>query len=53
MQILPKVIEYDRYQLEFYKDTLLILKKNSNRKVKEGIKFIERKINNRDCRKRF
>ena len=35
---LPKVIEYDRYQPEFYEDTFTYIKKrSSNRKLKEGL----------------
>ncbi|MDA7715219.1 lytic murein transglycosylase [Pelagibacteraceae bacterium] len=37
---LPKVIEYDRYQPEFYEDTFTYIKKRSSkRKVKEGLKL--------------
>ena len=36
----PKVIEYDRYQPEFYEDTKTYIKKRtSNKKVKEAIKL--------------
>ena len=36
-KFLPKVIEYDRYQPEFYEDTFTYIKKrSSNRKIKEG-----------------
>ena len=39
-KFLPKVIEYDRYQPEFYEDTFTYIKKRtSNRKVKEGLKL--------------
>ena len=43
---LPKVIEYDRYQPEFYEDTFTYIKKrSSNRKIKEGLKlYIKKKI---------
>jgi membrane-bound lytic murein transglycosylase B len=44
---LPKVIEYDRYQPEFYEDTLTyIQKRTSKNKVKQGLKLYnkERKI---------
>ena len=44
---LPKVIEYDRYQPEFYEDTFTYIKKrSSNRKIKEGLKLYnkEKKI---------
>jgi len=46
-QFLPKVIEYDRYQPEFYEDTFTYIKKrSSSRKIKEGIKLYikEKKI---------
>ena len=37
---LPKVIEYDRYQPEFYEDTLTyISKRTSKNKVKKGIQI--------------
>jgi membrane-bound lytic murein transglycosylase B len=37
-KFLPKVIEYDRYQPEFYEDTFTYIKKrSSNRKIKEGL----------------
>ena len=37
---LPKFIEYDRYQPEFYEDTFTYIKKrSSNRKIKEGLKL--------------
>jgi membrane-bound lytic murein transglycosylase B len=39
-KFLPKVIEYDRYQPEFYEDTkTYISKRSSNEKVKKGIKL--------------
>ena len=39
-KFLPKVIEYDRYQPEFYEDTFTYIKKrSSNRKVREGLKL--------------
>ncbi len=39
-QFLPKVIEYDRYQPEFYEDTkTYVSKRTSNKKVKKGIDF--------------
>ena len=42
-KFLPKVIEYDRYQPEFYEDTFTYIKKRtSNRKVKEGIKLYKK-----------
>ncbi len=37
-KFLPKVIEYDRYQPEFYEDTFTYIKKRTNsRKVKKGL----------------
>ena len=40
---LPKVIEYDRYQPEFYEDTFTYIKKrSSNRKIKEGVKLYKK-----------
>ena len=42
-KFLPKVIEYDRYQPEFYEDTLSYIKKRtSKRKVKDGLKLYKR-----------
>ena len=39
-KFLPKVIEYDRYQPEFYEDTFTYIKKrSSNRKIREGLKL--------------
>ena len=39
-KFLPKVIEYDRYQPEFYEDTFTYIKKrSSDRKIKAGIKL--------------
>ena len=39
-KFLPRVIEYDRYQPEFYEDTFTYIKKrSSNRKLKEGLKL--------------
>ena len=39
-KFLPKVIEYDRYQPEFYEDTFTYIKKRSSkRKIKEGVKL--------------
>ncbi len=46
-KFLPKVIEYDRYQPEFYEDTFTYIKKRtSNRKIREGLKLYnkEKKI---------
>ena len=42
-KFLPKVIEYDRYQPEFYEDTKTYIKKRtSKKKVKEGIKLYKK-----------
>ena len=42
-RFLPKVIEYDRFQPEFYEDTFTYIKKrSSNRKVKEGLKLFKK-----------
>ena len=39
-KFLPKVIEYDRYQPEFYEDTFTYIKKRANKKkIKEGKKL--------------
>ena len=38
VKFLPKVIEYDRYQPEFYEDTKTYIKKRTNkRKIKKGL----------------
>jgi len=40
VKFLPKVIEYDRYQPEFYEDTITyITKRSSKKKLKKGINF--------------
>ncbi len=40
VKFLPKVIEYDRYQPEFYEDTkTYISKRSSNNKLKKGLVF--------------
>ena len=40
LRFLPKVIEYDRFQPEFYEDTkTYISKRTSDKKVKKGISF--------------
>ena len=40
---LPKVIEYDRYQPEFYEDTFTYIKKRSSkRKVNDGLKLYKK-----------
>jgi membrane-bound lytic murein transglycosylase B len=42
-KFLPKVIEYDRYQPEFYEDTFTYIKKRSSKnKVKQGIKLYKK-----------
>ncbi len=42
-KFLPKVIEYDRFQPEFYEDTFTYIKKrSSNRKLKEGLKLYKK-----------
>ena len=48
-KFLPKVIEYDRFQPEFYEDTYTYIKKRaSKKKVKEGLKLYkqEKKVIN-------
>ena len=38
VKFLPKVIEYDRYQPEFYEDTLTYIKKRTSKnKIKKGV----------------
>jgi len=47
VKFLPKVIEYDRYQPEFYEDTSTYIRKRTNKKkVKNGLKLYkeEKKI---------
>ena len=45
VKFLPKVIEYDRFQPEFYEDTkTYITKRTSNRKLKKGIDFYKNNI---------
>ena len=47
---IPKVIEYDRYQPEFYEDTFTYIKKRTSKnKVKQGLKIYnkEKKIINK------
>ena len=42
-KFLPKVIEYDRYQPEFYEDTFTYIKKRSSkRKVNEGLRLYKK-----------
>ncbi len=46
-KFIPKVIEYDRYQPEFYEDTFTYIKKRSSKnKIKQGLKLYnnEKKI---------
>ena len=41
-KFLSKVIEYDRYQPEFYEDTFTYIKKRANKdKVSKGLSFIQ------------
>ena len=50
VKFLPKVIEYDRFQPEFYEDTkTYISKRTSNKKLNSGINFYanNRKLINR------
>ncbi len=45
-KFLPKVIEYDRYQPEFYEDTkTYISKRTSKKKVQKGINFYKKNKN--------
>ena len=45
-KFLPKVIEYDRYQPEFYEDTFTYIKKRSSKnKIKQGIKLYKKEKN--------
>ena len=45
-RFLPKVIEYDRYQPEFYEDTkTYITKRTSKKKIKSGIDFYKKNSN--------
>ena len=42
-KFLPKVIEYDRYQPEFYEDTFTYIKKRSSKKkIKDGIRLYKK-----------
>ncbi len=42
-KFLPKVIEYDRYQPEFYEDTFTYIKKRSSRKkIKQGLSLYKK-----------
>ena len=43
VKFLPKVIEYDRYQPEFYEDTITyISKRTSNKKVSQGLNLYKK-----------
>ena len=45
VKFLPKVIEYDRFQPEFYEDTnTYITKRSSNKKLKKGLDFYKKNI---------
>ena len=44
-KFLPKVIEYDRYQPEFYEDTKTYISKRTSKKVQTGLSFYK---NNKD-----
>ena len=45
IKFLPKVIEYDRYQPEFYEDTkTYVSKRTSNKKVKKGLNFYNKNL---------
>ena len=54
-KFLPKVIEYDRYQPEFYEDTYTYIKKRaSSKKVKKGLNLYKKeKKNYRYSRKKI
>ena len=40
---IPKVIEYDRYQPEFYEDTFTYIKKRTSKnKIKQGLKLYKK-----------
>jgi membrane-bound lytic murein transglycosylase B len=42
-RFLPKVLEYDRYQPEFYEDTFTYIKKRSSKnKIKQGLKLYKK-----------
>ena len=42
VKFLPKVIEYDRYQPEFYEDTKTYISKEHKNKVRSGIDFYKK-----------
>ena len=53
-KFLPKVIEYDRYQPEFYEDTFTYIKKDLVKKSKKRYCFIQKgKKNHRYDRERI
>ena len=46
VKFIPKVIEYDRYQPEFYEDTLTYInKRTSKNKIKKGISLYNKNKN--------
>ena len=48
-KFLPKVIEYDRFQPEFYEDTFTYIKKrSSNRKVNDGLRLYKKEKNRKN-----
>ena len=55
VKFLPKVIEYDRFQPEFYEDTLTYIKKRSSiRKIKAGVNStIKKKLQLKKLKKNF
>ena len=45
-RFLPKVIEYDRYQPEFYEDTFTYIKKRANKKkLRKGLDLYKKNKN--------
>jgi membrane-bound lytic murein transglycosylase B len=43
VKFIPKVLEYDRYQPEFYEDTFTYIKKRSSKnKIKQGVKLYKK-----------
>ena len=44
-RFLPKVIEYDRFQPEFYEDTFTYVKRTSRKKLEKALSFIKEKNN--------
>ena len=55
VKFLPKVIQYDRFQPEFYEDTITyITKRSSEKKIKKGINFYsENEITIKSISKKF